>query len=303
MILAKKLTTLTIIGAAACLALTGCSGDGATDAGSKSGGGSSGSVYEFQTNGIAPSDEVTIQLPDDLRKAMGPEADGLIVDKIVAKGHKLDGVEHCAVDLKLTYAKGQPDQILKSNSAEAHRAEREDELIRTLDVSSLDEVAKLLDQSIADDARKGRPPGRTGEGLNTLTRTTIGDDYQPGDTGKELIDRYLDKPSNSTDAQAVARSLSADGTVRAESELDKADAESGTYVSDDFKKLTLVDDCAASATDPDNTMDLTLKRVEADGDDEGVADVDLSVMTDGTIGVAGEVADYQRDANDNWIAS
>lgn len=33
------------------------------------------------------------------------------------------------------------------------------------------------------------------------------------------------------------------------------------------------------------------------------ATVQLSVMTDGTIGVAGEVDGYMRDSNDNWITS
>ena len=43
--------------------------------------------------------------------------------------------------------------------------------------------------------------------------------------------------------------------------------------------------------------------VDADGKSDTTATVQLLVMADGTIGVAGEVKDYMRDANDNWIAS
>lgn len=75
------------------------------------------------------------------------------------------------------------------------------------------------------------------------------------------------------------------------------------YIADDFSTLTVVGDCAASATDPDNAIELELPSVDADGKSDTTATVQLSVMTDGTIGVAGEVKEYMRDANDNWIST
>ena len=53
----------TVVAAILALTLVGCSSDQADAPDEETGGDSAASVYEFQTNGIEPSNEVTIRSP------------------------------------------------------------------------------------------------------------------------------------------------------------------------------------------------------------------------------------------------
>ncbi|WP_179229202.1 hypothetical protein [Parenemella sanctibonifatiensis] len=108
-----------------------------------------------------------------------------------------------------------------------------------------------------------------------------------------------------TDAEIIttALGLTSSKAPNPISDFDESAPEPGTYIADDLSTLTVVGDCAASGTDPDNAIEIELPSVEADGETDNTATVQLSVMTDATIGVAGEVEDYMRDANGNWIAN
>lgn len=55
--------------------------------------------------------------------------------------------------------------------------------------------------------------------------------------------------------------------------------------------------CAASPNDPDNAIEMNLPVPGS-----ASAQLQLSVMTDGTIGVTGAVEGYVRDSNGSWIA-
>lgn len=84
--------------------------------------------------------------------------------------------------------------------------------------------------------------------------------------------------------------------------LDTSSPERGVYVSDDLKTLTIVGQCALSAFSPDEAT--RLEFTTQDGEHfSRFATVDVSLMTDGTIGVGGQVDDYTLDANGNWVAS
>lgn len=294
---ATMTTTLVALGGAALL-LAGCSGGSDATAGT---GGTSGdsaaNVYEFQTNGIEPSEEITIRVPDDLREAMGADADSMVVDQIVATAHDVEGVEYCAVDLAISYTDGQPDSLIKEGSETGMRSGAEQELLEAFDVASLDDVAAKLDTIIAEADKQGTD-------VDMLLREN-GYDVLIGyygteshNTGQAMIDYYMEDSTFRADdsgASVVASALGlGSGEARAQSDLDESVPKEGTYVGDDLTTITRVSDCAASATDPDNAISMTLPSVGA---------VQLSVMTDRTIGVAGEVDDYSRDANDNWIAS
>ncbi|MGO1808553.1 MAG: hypothetical protein ACTH01_13465 [Micrococcaceae bacterium] len=296
----RRTTTMTTIAAlgGAVLLLAGCSGGSDASTGTdETGGETAAGVYEFQINGIEPAEEITIRVPNDLREAMGSDADGMVVDQIVATAHDVEGVEYCAVDLAISYTDGQPDNLIKEGSETGMRSGAEQELLEAFDVASLDDVAAKLDTIIAEADKQGTD-------VDMLLREN-GYDVLIGyygteshNTGKAMIDYYMEDSTFRADdsgASVVASALGlGSGEARAQSDLDESAPKEGTYVSDDLTTVTRVGDCAASATDPDNAISMTLPSVGS---------VELSVMTDGTIGVAGEVDGYMRDSSNNWIKS
>lgn len=121
---------------------------------------------------------------------------------------------------------------------------------------------------------------------------------------KDVFDRYVGSASDEQvpGITIVAESLGLDD-AGTQADLDESAAEPGADVSVDYTSITLVGDGAASETDSDNAIEIELPSVDADGKIDTIVTVQLSIMTDGTIGVAGEVEDYMGDANGNWIAS
>lgn len=280
------------------LLLAGCSGGSDASAGTdETGGETAANVFEWQTNGIEPAEEITIRVPDDLREAMGSDADGMVVDQIVATAHDVEGVEYCAVDLAISYTDGQPDSLIKEGSETGMRSGAEQELLEAFDVASLDDVAAKLDTIIAEADKQGTD-------VDMLLREN-GYDVLIGyygteshNTGQAMVDYYMEDSTFRADdsgASVVASALGlGSGEARAQADLDESAPEEGTYVGEDYTTITRVSDCAASATDPDNAISMTLPSVGS---------VELSVMTDGTIGVAGEVDGYMRDSSESWIKS
>lgn len=288
----------TVLAAGAALLLAGCSGSSDASAGTdETGGETAANVYEFQTNGIEPAEEITIRVPDDLREAMGADAKDMVVDQVVATAHDVEGVEFCAVDLAISYTDGQPDSLIKEGSETGMRSGAEQELLDAFGVASLDDVAAELDTVIAE-------ADENGTDVDMLLREN-GYDLLIGyygseshNTGQAIVDYYMEDSTFRADdsgESVVASALGlGSGEVRAQTDLDESAPEEGTYVGEDYTTITRVSDCAASATDPDNSIEVSLPSVGS---------VQLSVMTDGLIGVAGEVDDYMRDSSDNWIAS
>lgn len=296
------------------LLLAGCSSDPAETPADESSGDSAATVFEFQTNGIEPSTEVTIRVPTDLREVMGAEADGMVVDEIVVAGHELDGAQYCAADLAMTYLGNQPLDLVSANDAPTDRDEVVQRFINVIPDEDVDDEASVVEW--LDSAIEGRIANGHGESEISgsfegmfgtpvdLENDTYLTPYQEGDTGQDVFDRYVGSASDEQvpGTTIVAGSLGLDD-ASTQADLDESAPEPGAYVSEDYTTITLVGDCAASATDPDNAIEIDLPSVDADGKIDTTATVQLSVMIDGTIGVAGEVEDYMRDANDNWIAS
>ncbi|MGO1373254.1 MAG: hypothetical protein ACTHU4_03440 [Corynebacterium casei] len=288
------------------LTLVGCGSDPAETPDNETGGDTAASVYEFQTNGIEPSNEVTVRTPDDLREVMGADANNLVIDQIVVTGHDLGGAQVCAADLAITYMDGQPDGLVSAGSDAGQRSQAEDALLERSEASSIEEIVAEVDGLIADGEERGLTAQQIGDRIEMFAGIQ-GTFYTDGATGQEVVDGYLSGGSEgeSTNAGIIAKALGLTSSKEpnALSDFDESAPEAGTYIAADFSTLTVVGDCAASATDPDNAIELELPLVDADGKSDTTATVQLSVMADGTIGVAGEVKDYMRDANDNWIAS
>lgn len=318
----RRTTTMTTIAAlgGTALLLAGCSGGSDASAGTdETGGEAAANVFEFQTNGIQPAEEITVQVPDDLREAMRTEADGLVLDGFTVRAHDLASAEFCAAELNLDWADGQPAGFIENNTEDLARAEGEQQLLDATGESSLDSLARTLDEVYSsagvlgddyssigqgswDDIRTGL--AEKGEGYSIFSEyATVPDTL----TGQEMIDTFLDtsvENSGLDESSAVATLLGQDSSDAASiDEFDPNAPEEGTFVADDHSSAVVVDNCAASATDPDNAIEVDFGSVDSDGEPSSIAEVQLSVMTDGTVGVAGEVDGYTRDANDDWIAS
>lgn len=313
------MTTIAALGGAALL-LAGCSGGSDASAGTdESGGEAAANVFEFQTNGIQPAEEITVRVPDDLREAMGPEADGLVLNGFAVRAHDVESAEFCAAELNLDWADGQPAGFIENNTEDLARAEGEQQLLDATGESSLDSLARTLDEvyssagvlgdaysSIGQDSWDEIRTGlaEKGEGYSIFSEyATVPDTL----TGQEMIDTFLNtsvENSGLDESSAVATLLGQNSSDAASiDEFDPNAAVEGTFVADDHSSAVVVGNCAASATDPDNAIEVDLRSVDSDGEASSIAEVQLSVMTDGTIGVAGEVDGFMRDANDNWIAS
>lgn len=107
-----------------------------------------------------------------------------------------------------------------------------------------------------------------------------------------------------TEEESLAVLLGIDEGGLPVDELDEADPQDGAYVSQDRQTITLVQDCASAPSDFSSA--LTVGTVDfTTQDDEGragsVAEIEFTVMADGTISVLGEATDYERDSNGDWI--
>lgn len=317
----RRTTTMTTIAAlgGAALLLAGCSGGSDASAGTDESGGEAANVFEFQTNGIQPAEEITVQVPDDLREAMGAEADGLVLNGFTVRAHDVESAEFCAAELNLDWTDGQPAGFIESNTEDLARAEGEQQLLDATGESSLDSLARTLDEvyssagvlgddysSIGQDSWDEIRTGlaEKGEGYSIFSEyATVPDTL----TGQSMIDTFLDtsvENSGLDESSAVATLLGQDSSDAASiDELDPNAPVEGTFVADDHSSAIVVGDCAASATDPDNAIEVGLGSVDSGGEASSIAEVQLSIMTDGTVGVAGEVEGFMRDANDDWIAS
>lgn len=316
----RRTTTMTTIAAlgGAALLLAGCSGGSDASAGTdESGGGTAANVFEFQVNGIEPAEEIAVRVPDDLREAMGSEADGLVLNGFTVRAHDVESAEFCAAELDLDWADGQPAGFIENNTEDLARAEGEQQLLDATGESSLDSLARTLDDvyssagvlgddysSIGQDSWGEIRTGlaEKGEGYSIFSEyATVPDTL----TGQEMIDTFLDtsvENSGLDESSAVATLLGQNSSDTAPiDEFDPNAPEEGTFVAADHSSAVVVGHCAASATDPDNAIEVGLGSVDSDGEASSIAEVQLSVMVDGTIGVAGEVDGYMRDANDSWI--
>lgn len=288
------------------LSLAGCSSDPAETSDATPADSSAPSAFEFQTNGIEPSNEVTVRVPDDLRDVMGADADHLVIEEIAVTGHDLGNAQVCAADLAITYTDGQPDALVSARSDAGQRSQAEQALLERTGASSIDDIVTEVDEIIADGEERGMTSLQIGDNIQ-MHAGIQGTYYTDGASGQEVVDGYLSggRDGETTNAGIITKALglTSSGEPAALSDFDESAPEDGVYVSDDYATVTVAGDCAASATDPDSAIEMELPSIDADGELDTTATVQLSVMTDGTIGVAGEVTDYMRDGNDDWIAS
>ena len=91
---------------------------------------------------------------------------------------------------------------------------------------------------------------------------------------------------------------------RTQAQLNESAPEIGAYIADDLAGFTVVTKCVANPSDTDHRVGLRFPMTTTQYPStpyDSFASVVATVMIDGTISVAGEVADYERDSNGNWI--
>lgn len=314
-------TTLFAASGTTLLLLTGCGGSDSASGDTDNG---SGAVYEFQTNGIDPADEITVHIPDDLKEIMDEDKQ-LIINEFTVKAHNVESNKLCAAELDLDWTDGQPDAILANNSEDSARAEIEQELLDMTGADSLDEIVDDLDTVYRDNGIYGKDMNAADYSDNTAIR--IRNDFADLDNdysglidevaasskstgakyaGQSVVDAYFETllEDRSHDGPSAIAEVLGTGSGASLDDFNPNDPETGTFVADDHSSAIVVSNCAKSDSDPDNAIDLQLPTEdEDDGGNElsSFAEVQISVMSDGTIGIGGEVSDYMRDANDDWI--
>lgn len=277
----------------------------------------SGATFDFTYQTQGPSNPLTVRMSDDLRAALGPKADQLVISEVILTPYALDGVEHCATEMTFTW--NDPDFPLHaagSTEAQERLDERSqdsmDEFLEAFGVTTPEEFVTMFDalepgtpgadafaeawitldhsNPIAANAVRSLPQGQepTGQDIIDAVEAEIASD---GAGAQVEIDA-------TTPETRVSRAALYHNTAQPLAELDASNPEQGLYLAPDYQSAVNVMRCAASAMDTQRTSTFVFRDTE--GDD--VAEVDFVVMADDTVSIASsEVDGLARDANGMWI--
>ena len=275
------------LAASAALILSGCASDANADSSPKPGDGvpaeqqAQKGLFEFQTPRYGAEGELTVRIPESLIKAAGAEADKLYVSEVKVTARELDSSALCAADLAITYRGAGLEELTKPEMTEAeHKHFWAGDMGRLLDrefgAGTIEEAREVM-------LERGEHPEVVAEHVSELEQIAAEVPPYEGEPGWDQI----------------ASADSAD-------EFDPANPEAGSYISDDYKTLTIVQGCALSPMADDDTEEFDFPTVNEKG---GLvnpftpfASFSFSIMKGGTLTVTeAEVSDYQRDTNGNWI--
>lgn len=136
-------------------------------------------------------------------------------------------------------------------------------------------------------------------------------DYCAVDLKPDYTEGAVDKltasePSHTrmdTDEERIAWRLGIDEVGQPIEALDEADPVEDAYFSKDRQTITLVQDCASAPSDIDRAGTVKFVTHDGRGGPATFAEVEFTVMADGTVAALGEIADYERDSNGDWIAN
>lgn len=119
------------------------------------------------------------------------------------------------------------------------------------------------------------------------------------ESGKQALESMGDSPSKS-----FGYAISEFGEAKPMNEFSDTNLEEALYLSDDFSTGTFVQECATSPNDEDATNAIKFPVMSEQGSPTAFAEADINVMSSGTVGlVDGEVDDFERDSQGNWIFS
>ncbi|WP_140400565.1 hypothetical protein [Gulosibacter sp. 10] len=256
-------------------------------------------AWEFPSGEVAPSDDVTIAIPDDLREAIGGEADALLINSVRVTPHDIDGFELCAADLEMDYAEGGLETL------QAGYIDENDKIFD--DLQWLDELMSDLEWDMERTWLTALE-----EGADRMTEEqkdqfhSLMTDWDRAGLWELANEMTFELESGYT---AVVYNL-LNGNyemAKTQDEFSESDPQNGYYVSDDLSLITVVTSCAESSEGQDAAFEFEFRESDADNPEmvagSPFATVEITVMQSGTIGVSGEIADYSRDAEGNWTAN
>lgn len=285
----------------------------------------SGVVFDFTYQTQGPSNPLTVRMGDDLRAALGSKADQLLISEVVLTPYPMDGVEHCAAQMELTW--NDPDfplQAAGSTEAQERLDERSqelmDEFLARFGVETPEEFVAMLDalepgtpeadafaeawqsfqyghshvDAVASNAiRKLSDAGSQASAAQDIVDAVEAEIASDGAGAQEEID------ATTPEANVAQHALGFPGTVKPLVELDPADPDTGLYMAEDYQSAVRVVRCASSVMDMDRSAGFEFRNAEG----EDIAEVDFVVMADDTISIASsEVDGLQQDANGMWIS-
>lgn len=301
----RRATALAALVLSAPFVLSACGGSSDASGGDGGEGKTQENIYEFTQPAYASEGgALEVRIPESLTEAAGGDLDGLLVTGMTLTPHELKSADRCAVDLQVSYA-GDGKSALEASGQSATESvesqqdsfdENLENALQQLGYASWDEYVAAVgtEEAIASmDAMVG-PVTPEGE-LNV-------DALESQGTPRGALLSALGLPGDPSTMGEAAQFP--DGALSLDA-LDEANPETGAYASDDGSEITVVQPCAASATDEESTeFDLELTKTGEDGKISTAASFTFTVMRSGEIGVLdGEVEDYTTDANGEWIAS
>lgn len=322
----NKTMGLAALGAAALLALTGCSQSGGTDGAGTPG--SSAAVFEFQTPRYgSDSGELTINIPEGLVEAMGGDSSNLLVSSARVTPRKLEGATYCAIDVVPVYVDGtkviSAPSITKAQAEAKAKADTE-VFLAAFEADSVDDAVRHIEELMSKpdfDAYYGE--GNWAAALNMASDSDwVGVLYEHAREGMEPRAAFEATISNinasfkkqADDASSLSASAmlgerltglsaaSRTASVRPSSELDESSPEKGVYAAADGSSITYVQPCAVSPSE-DSTSDAFRFPVETADEVKPLATVELTVMKSGTLTItSAEINGFTRDTDGNWIA-
>lgn len=306
----RRATALAALVLSAPLVLSACGGSSDASGGEGGEKKTQENIYEFtQPTYASEGGAFEVRIPETLIEAAGGDLDGLLVTGMTLTPHELESADRCAVDLQVAYA-GDGKSTLESSgqsasdSVESQKESFDENLqnaLQQLGYDSWDEYVAAVgtEEAIANmDAMVG-PVTPEGE-LNV--DALEGDAQESQGTPRGALLSALGLPGDPSSMGEAAQFP--EGALPLDA-LDEANPETGAYASDDGSEITVVQPCAASATDEDSTeFDLELTKTGEDDKISSAASFTFTVMRSGEIGVLdGEVEDYTTDTNGDWIAS
>lgn len=324
----NKTRGLAALGAAALLALTGCSQSGGTDGAGTPG--SSAAVFEFQTPRYgSDSGELTVNIPEGLVEAMGDDSSNLLVSSARVTPRKLEGATYCAIDVVPVYVDGtkviSAPSITKAQAEAKAKADTEG-FLAAFDADSVDDAVRHIEELMSKpdfDAYYGED--NWAAALNMASDSDsdwVGVLYEHAREGMEpraafeatISDINASFKKQADDASSLAPSAmlgerltglsaaSKTASVRPSSELDESRPEEGVYAAADGSSITYVQPCAVSPSE-DSPSGAFKFPVETSDGVKPLASVELTVMKSGTLTItSAEINGFTRDTDGNWIA-
>lgn len=275
----KTHITLAILAA---LALTGCSGSSASptyEDGAPVGQPAQVGLFEFQHPEYGSGAELTVRIPDDLVKAAGSDADGLLVTSASASARTLDSSRYCAVDLTFDYAKGGADVLTRPAVTKQDFEKGNADAQVALDADLVSEFGSL-----------------------EAAEQQLGEGYGEYRDEMLMVNGFVAGEFKETPAlENLAKRLVTTSTVMPVGDLDEGAPSSGVYMSEDLATMTVVQNCAMAPSDDSDTTTIKFP-VEANGKVQTFASAEITVMKNGSLTIVDSKVDgYIRDSNGDWI--